>query len=1597
MESNVADKKLQGEVTLAEEKPKEYTRLKNREENSFCLWNFFFCFFFPFVCRRKPLSDDDIYEVHQKDNTANVSKKFIAAWGPLYAKYVQEKAEEEQKKAENPEYTMKKIKPPPLAGTVIKSLITPEIVFGLFLQLLATGFNLVQPIMMKEVLKAVTSKGIYDSTNGMAGSNTFPYATGIILMLCPILNALLDGCGYRLLYHFAAQIRAAFTGAIYSKTLLLNITAQSNIDTGRLLTLISTDARNVAEMIPMFLMMLWIPIQILVPFGFLIADFGASTLVAVAVIVILLPVEIVCVTIMMARMKSYLNLNDARTKITNETLQGMRVVKYTGLEEAFVAKINEPRGKQIDSAKSMITIMQIMNAIMRVTPQLVNLATFSVYIFTNNITQDMFAVYVMANLGFLTLMTQPTTMLPMIFQGIGLINVSITRIRDFLVLPELKIEKRDKPSDPTVALMIENGTFKWGEPPEIPLSMSEQAALKKKMAEKKKEAAQRLREENNNASDVAQAQQQMQTAVVSLASSSASSSSSSSSSPSFAAPSYSAPSYSVPTYSQSTYASEAEVETQLASSNSQMPSVVRFDADSAYAPVFAETAAGTSADAPPPEETTPRLAPIAPAGASMGVSNEKAAVSVFVPTPTTASCDGVSSPAATPGLPHSVFSTPALAPTPIFSSTPFSSASPSPTPTPSVSPSEGRKNEPVLRDVNVVLKKGTLTMVVGGVGSGKSSLGAAIIADAEKVSGKVEVDGEVSYCAQTAWINNNTVRGNITFGCAFEEEKYREAIRVCALESDLKLFAAGDQTEIGEKGVNLSGGQKARIQLARAVYSDRDIYILDDPLSAVDAHVGRYLFEECIVGTLKSRGKTVLLMTNQLQYLDRADNIILLGGGRIAAQGTEKELRERGIDFSEYIIRSSHSDNDEDDDGEDDNDEEEGNSGEGKDEHHHHHHRSHHHKKGGKSAGMKSRKRREEMARGKAGSSKGGEESEEEGSEAGKHMMTEEEQETGSVPLKVYWEYLVSLLPGWGIVPFVVLMVAADGAITMGSYWVGVIGTASQYPSVSYEWKIGIYGLLAAGVLVLLLIRAAVVRPMSGRSNRKIHKELLESVMHCPSSFFDTTPMGRILNRFTGDVPQVDQQLLSQLLQVVSMWLGLVGQVVIVAVDTVFFLAIGLPALVVYYVILSIYSRASRNLQRLESMSRSPVLSVFSETVSGAGLSTIRSYHLEERWRERFYGLNDEWNVRFVLFREGQKWATVLSSLVSTVLMVGVIVLGWFYMEPAKLGVAISSAITFCMLGQQIVQQNVELDSRMTGYQRIKFYSTQLPQEKDHTKKGGAIEPPKEWPAEGKVEYEHVTFRYRPGLQFVLRDVSFSLRAGEKIGVCGRTGAGKSSLLFALFRLVELDPSLQPTMIDVSTGFPIEADPNEEPNSGRVLIDGVDISKVSLGRVRRSIAIIPQDPTLFTGTLRYNLDIGGRCSDDEIWEVLELIEMKEIVAGLEYGLDTQMAEGGSNFSAGQRQLICFGRAMLNKCKIVIMDEATANVDVETDAKIQNTIRRVFVEQTVIVIAHRLNTIMHSDRIMVMSQGQVEEMDTPARLLANPNSAFNALIQSLNGD
>ncbi|KAK2959609.1 Multidrug resistance-associated protein [Blattamonas nauphoetae] len=1066
-------------------------------------------------------------------------------------------------------------------------------------------------------------------------------------------------------------------------------------DSGRILSLVSTDSRIIAEMMPMFLMIFVLPVYIVVPLIFLIIDFQWIVLVALGASFVILIPNFFIISGAIGYIKEYMAHNDLQNKITNETFQGIRVVKYSGLEEVFKATINKPRFLQIASIQKMILLFQIMATVMRTSSVIVNISTFSVYCAVKSDDPVVFTTVVMPNMAYLQMITQPTTMMPMFLQAGAMMNVNLRRLQQYLFLPEMEevaSGEDSKPSDPENDLEISGGEFKWGAAPAIPMTEAETEQLKKEAEKRKKEARQ------------AAAKREKNTTVPSD------------------------------------------------QANTEMTQV-------------------------PPANPEPTSTP-----SELGVSEYPRSDSndtLFKQAQDESSTEGNDDASSNP--------------------TPLSS---SPSPSRSSSAMSG-KDGPALSDVNISIPKGSLTMIVGPVGCGKSSLGSAIVGDIEKMAGTIRIDGKITYCPQTPWINNNTVRGNIVFNAEFEEEKYWNTVHVCALEPDFKIFAAGDETAIGEKGVNMSGGQKARIQLARAVYSDKDIIILDDPLSAVDAHVGRVLMDECICGVLK--GKTVILMTNQLQFLDRADKVIVLETGRIIGQGTYGELKGQGINFDEFIIKSE-----------------------------------------GKKDGKQAKKKDVEVK-----------EEEKTDEEFAKQIMTEEEQETGAISPRSYYLYFKTLMPTVLIIAFILYLAIGESISPASQWWLGKIGSTTEYMNIDFWWKIGIYGFFGIGTFVLLFTRSFMTAAMVGRSARINHQVLMDRVMDCPSSFFDTTPMGRILNRFTGDIPQVDQFLANSLIQVLSMWVGLVGQIVVIVIDTAWFLAIGIPILVLYILVLMLYARVSRNLQRLESISRSPVLSHFSETITGAGLTTIRSYGREEEWKEKFNELNDEWTTRFVLFSEGQKWASLYASFISSALYTGVMIIGWFFMDAARLSVAIMSSMIFTMLGINLIQQNVELESKMTSFDRIKFYSSKLPQEAQ----GSEVEVPESWPPVGDVTFDAVKFKYRPGLPFVLKGVNFEIKGGEKIGVCGRTGAGKSSLLFVLFRLVELDPKLAPRMIDMKTGFPVDADPNDEPNSGRILIDGVDISKVNIHRVRRSVAIIPQDPTLFTGTVRYNMDIAGKASD----------------------------------------------------------------------------------------------------------------------------------------
>lgn len=1396
-------------------------------------------------------------------------------------------------------------------------------------------------------MQAVNRKAVNDD-------EIFPYALGITICLCPFLQIFFETWGKRIFIHYSVQVRAAMNGLIYNKVFEIDLASQNSLEKGKLISLISNDSRNASDNISESLMILTIPAEILFVFIFVVYQLRWAGLIAECVLILVNIPQFLLTYGMHRVLHDYEISNDSRNRMVNETMQGIKVVKLTGLEAVFIERLSNTRGGQLTATFRYSLMMQTVQSLLKFLPCIVFFAAISVSVRMYNVTQLQFAVKVMPSLSFLR--NTPISQATMSIQALTFTFMGISRVRDFLILPNAEKVDVKPPTDDAVALTIDGGAFTW-------------AIVNKSdiLADEKKEAFMKLRilqEVEANAKAKAQTQNQTQKIYYNNRNGAA-----------IAADSKVIPEASIQGLSSS-------------------------DGDNLYP----NPPASTSTTLPP--------SPLTPASVTSSTSDSEGQKKKMK--------QGTSS-----------------------SSSSYSSSSVHMPP-----PSSTSVPPLTLHNVDVVLPKGTLTMVVGGVGCGKTSFASALIGEMPMVAGETRRSGTISYCPQQPWITNDTVRSNITFGSPFDEERYLRVVRACALEADMRALAAGDLTMLAEMGANLSGGQKARIQLARCVYSDRDICVLDDVLSAVDAVVGRFLLEECICTHLA--GKTRVLTTNQLQYLDRADHIIVLGNGGIAWQGTYEQLACASLDFAEYVVaaatkgkgkKNRRKGEEEGEDGEEEIDgfprsavyevemeeEEGGDSNNNSDtdicidldsdtdtDIHYYSDKDNNTPKDIKETMQQKQQQSttntntstaatattttttrpmltttpipatlptlKELERGVGFT--------DEEVETAKIIMTEEEYSKKSVSWATYGSFLLSLMHPVLLIPYFLLTFIAEVAIGGSDYWMGIIGKPKVFKDIAYWNKIWIYGLFVGVLLVVSVIRTFWSGFAVRRSNRIIHNRLLTHVLHAPPSFFDTTPLGRILNRFSAEISQTDQFLHVYFMTAVYFILGIIRSTVIVGISTPVFLTIGGPALLAFAILLYVYSSPSRNLQRADSIARSPVISLFQETVTGAGVAMLKVHGLREEWTSRFNRLNDDWTARREIFRLGLEWARLYTSVIGTIFMTGVIFIGWYFMDASDLAVAVQSSVTFGIYALYIVTQVVELDARMTSYERVEFFSTHLPQESSRS----LVEPPPEWPTKGAITFDHVRFRYRPGLPFVLRDVSFRVQPGETVGVCGRTGAGKSSLLYAIFRLVELDPVLMPKMIDVYTGLPTDEIKDEVPNSGRVLIDDVDISEVSLARVRQSVSVIPQNPTLFTGSVRYNLDLSYKCTDAEIYAVLDLIQMRRTIDDLPQGLDTSVVESGANFSCGQRQLLCFGRAILNHSRIIILDEATASVDVETDAKIQDMVHNNLKNQTVIVIAHRLNTIMNSDKIMVLDKGSIIEFDSPDNLRADPSSAFNTLLK-----
>nr|XP_046175393.1 ATP-binding cassette sub-family C member 4-like isoform X2 [Oncorhynchus gorbuscha] len=851
------------------------------------------------------------------------------------------------------------------------------------------------------------------------------------------------------------------------------------------------------------------------------------------------------------------------------------------------------------------------------------------------------------------------------------------------------------------------------------------------------------------------------------------------------------------------------------------------------------------------------------------------------------------------------------------------------------------QDAPSLQNLSLTVKSEQLVAVIGPVGAGKSSLLSAILGELPHDKGVLKVKGQLTYASQQPWVFPGTIRSNILFGKALHPQKYEKVLRACALKRDMELLPDGDLTVIGDRGATLSGGQKARVNLARAVYQDADIYLLDDPLSAVDAEVGRHLFEQCICGILKNKPR--ILVTHQLQYLQAANQILVLKEGHMVARGTYSELQRSGVDFTSLLKREEE---------------------------------------GPQAPGVETESR-SPCSRTLSQNSEVSHTSSKDGTEQlpaePVQTVVEESRSEGTIGVGLYVKYLKAGANILVLIGVVLLQFLAQAAYILQdwwlAYWAGeqeklnVNGTVTIQNGVNVteqlnlDFYLGIYAGLTGATLIFGFARSLVMFNVLVKAAQSLHNRMFNSILRTPVRFFDVNPIGRVLNRFSKDIGQLDAALPWTFVDFIQIFLQIIG-VVAVAASVIPWILIPLAPLIIVFLFLRRYFlQTSRDVKRLESTTRSPVFSHLSSSLQG--LWTIRAFRAEERFQNTFDVYQDLHSESWFLFLVTSRWFAVrldgMCAVFVTITAFGCLLLR-DQVEAGSVGLALSYAVTLMGMFQWGVRQSAEVENMMTSVERVVEYTELESEAPWETQK----RPPPEWPSQGLITFDRVSFSYSSDGPVVLKDMKAMFRPKEKVGIVGRTGAGKSSLVSALFRLAEPE--------------------------GRIYIDGVLTSEIGLHDLRQKMSIIPQDPVLFTGTMRKNLDPFSQHTDEDLWNALQEVQLKSAVEELPNKMETVLAESGSNFSVGQRQLVCLARAVLRKNRILIIDEATANVDPRTDELIQKTIRDKFRECTVLTIAHRLNTIIDSDRILVLDAGHIHEYDEPYTLLQNHDGIFFNMVQ-----
>ncbi|KAL3759959.1 hypothetical protein ACHAWU_000582 [Discostella pseudostelligera] len=1247
-----------------------------------------------------------------------------------------------------------------------------------------------------------------------------PWGNVVGLFVFPVLVSLLQTRSQVILNHCSIFIRTSVSALLFSKALTISAAGRAQTSTGQVVNMMSNDTQQLQRFLQFVGFTLVAPIQIVISLVLIYRQVGNATWVGVGFMIALVPVNGFVFSKVSQMRRRVLQYSDARVKMVNEILAGVRIIKFYAWEGPFGKEVARLREKELQALTTLAYTTAIGFSLILLSAPIINpLLVFLAYIHISGESLD--AATAFTTIALFNIMRFPFAFLPMGLLQFAQSRIALRRISKYLMLSELSgyvvhelppavsgtstgsikengddalfIEDDDEaPSDP--AVVIVNGTFSWIDPDATP-PPAEPTKEKRLSRKERRETKRKQKEENERLS--------------------------------------------------------------RASSNSSM------DAKSSNYPST---------------NSLNRAESLANLGVSVRTVDEE---------------------------------------------------------------QENAESRIALKNISCSIERGSLVAVVGPVGCGKSSFLSAILGEMEAIggskvympprSGEAAQDNVISYCSQSPWVINDTLRGNILFGRLYDEARYELVVQACALLDDIAVLPAGDMTEIGERGINLSGGQKARVALARAMYSrESQLILLDDPLSAVDAHVGEHLFNEAITGEV-CKGATRVLVTHHVHFLPRCDSVIVLEKGMIKHAGKYHDLVSMGVDFAGAIDiakkEKSESDNETEDKAN-------GDGADGK------------HSGGGDESGKGEDTSNAEKLK-----------------KAGEKLVEDEEKNEGSVEGSNYAHYAKA----GGVIAFVSLFfIQGIGrtseimAIFWLSFWAeATANAAADQTTVDTVWYLNIFAAFSMGGVLCLTFRSLAMAVHRLRASRQLHEGLTKSILRAPVAFFDVTPIGRILNRFAADMDKIDLELTQSLGQAISSIFSILGAVSAIIAATKGTLLIAMaPISYFYYVIQKWFRKSSTELQRLASIAGSPLFSDFSQVLSGT--STIRAYGKQTKFFGNCQHSFDKFNALYLTIQQANCWLGLRLDVIggSIGAIIGGIALATNdikFIPAGWVGLALSYAIEVTGYLKHGVRMIAQVEAEMNSVERVLYYSNNVESEAAPETK---LDPkPSEWPNKGEIQIKNASLRYRDG-PLVLKNISVSIKGGEKIGVVGRTGSGKSSLMSALFRVTEI-----------------------ESDGGKILIDGVDISTIGLVSLRLSLSIIPQDPVMFSNTIRYNLDPFEEKSEYELWEVLKKVQLAEVIAVLPGGLDEQVAEGGENFSQGQRQLLCIARSLLRKPQILVMDEATASIDNTTDAVIQTMIRENFASATVLTIAHRLNTIMDSDRVLVLDDGNVAEFDTPSALIS----------------